>query len=152
MLQNQNKQIHKRVLGVDIGLKRVGLALSDTQKIIASPLENLIVSQDLIHSVGVFVAFLEKLPYALEAIVVGLPLKMDGSDSTMTSHVRQFVKLLQEKVEIPVELMDERLSSVQADRSLMSANFTRKKRAQFVDRVSAVIMLRCYLDKRSRNV
>ena len=143
-----------RILAVDLGLARVGLAISDEQKIIASPLENLLALPDIRGTANRLLDLIEQLKrekgYVIEEIVVGLPLKMDGSDSKTTTHAREFVTILQEKSAIPVILHDERLTTVQAERSLMEGHFTRKKRARFVDRVSAVLLLQSYLQLRSR--
>jgi putative holliday junction resolvase len=141
----------RRILGVDFGLARIGLAISDKQHIIASPLENITVGVNQEGTIEKFLKELEKLRheknYDISLIVVGLPLKFDGTDSTTTSHVRSFVEKLKEKCPIAVVLFDERLTSVQADRTLLEVQFTRKKRAQFIDRISATILLQSYLDK-----
>jgi putative holliday junction resolvase len=138
------KRKRARILGVDYGLKRIGLALSDESKIIASPLETLTVSGNL---ETVIKAFLERIKiYELEVIVIGLPLKLNRTDSQTTEHVRKFAEELQKQIAIPIELFDERLTTVQADRALMEADFSRKKRAQLIDRLSAVILLQNYLD------
>ena len=146
----QKPKSRKRVLAVDFGQKRIGLAISDEQKIIASPLPNLAASYDHKITADLLIAYIEKLKlekgYEVEEIVVGMPLKMNGTDSTTTTSTRSFIEVLKEKVSIPVKILDERLTSVQAERSLMDANFSRKKRSQLVDSVSAVILLQCYLD------
>ena len=142
--------VRKRILGVDFGHARIGLALSDESQIIASPLENLVVRNQ--NPADVFAAFLAKLikekGYSIEVIVVGLPLLMSGKDSQTTADARKFVDELRAKISTPIELFDERLTSVQADRLLIEADFTRKKRASFVDRVSATLLLQGFLDKR----
>ncbi len=147
-MQPQKKR--SRILAVDVGLKRIGLAISDEQKIIASPLENLLAAEAIKPTIQRLLASVEKIKTEkgceIEEIVIGLPLKMNGTESTTTEHVRRFAAALKENTIITVHLLDERLTSVQAERMLMDANFTRKKRAQFVDRVSAVILLQCYLD------
>jgi putative holliday junction resolvase len=149
----QKPKSRKRILAVDFGQKRIGLAISDEQKIIASPLPNLAASYDHHKTCAHLLELIEKLKaekgYEVEEIVVGMPLKMNGSDSTITAATRSFIETLKEKINIPVMVLDERLTSVQAERSLMDANFSRKKRAELVDRVSAVILLQCYLDLRA---
>jgi len=141
-----------RILALDVGLKRIGLAISDEMKIIASPLENVGAEKSLETTIEKVVAHIEMLKkerhYVIEKIVVGLPLKLDGSESDITQHARAFFGLLSQKASCAVELFDERLTSVQADRALQEFDFTRKKRAQFVDRVSASILLQSYLDRR----
>jgi putative holliday junction resolvase len=141
----------KRILGVDFGLARIGLAISDCQHIIASPLENILAGRTVEETVVNFIKELEKLQHAknydIGLIVVGLPLKFDGTDSPSTGHARSFVNKLKEKSPIPIVLFDERLTSVQADRALLEVQFTRKRRAQLIDRISATILLQSYLDK-----
>jgi putative holliday junction resolvase len=139
----------KRVLAVDVGLARIGLAISDEQKIIATPLTTLQVKANPKESVSLLVKEIEKLSlekgYEIDEIIIGLPLRMDGSESKTTTYVRGFAEALKDKTTIAVRLFDERLTSIQAERSLMEANFSRKKRAQFVDQVSAVILLQSFL-------
>ena len=146
--------MRKRILAIDLGRARIGLALSDESKIIASPLLNLEAEREMPKTVGKVVQQIKQIEQEkkceIEEVVVGLPLKMNGTDSDTTAFVRQFHEALQQVVGIPVTLFDERLTSIQADRALMEFDFTRKKRAQFVDRMSAVILLQCYLEKRSR--
>jgi len=143
-----------RVLGIDFGLARIGLAISDPLRVIASPLENLAATHSLEKTVEALVAYIAKLKsdkgYSIGEIVVGLPLHMDGSESERSQIVRQFASLLESKAELKVQLLDERLSSVQADRALMETGFSRKKRAQVVDRVSAVIILQTFLNQKAR--
>ena len=150
----QKQKSRKRVLAVDFGLKRIGLAVSDEQKIIASPLPNFEASHDVKATAKRLVEHIEKLAHEknceIEEIVVGLPLKMDGSESKSTQNARLFIDVLKEKVVIPVKALDERLTTVQAERTLMDANFSRKRRSELVDSVSAVILLQCYLDLRGR--
>ena len=145
-----SKKPSGRILAVDFGLARIGLAISDVRRIIATPLSNLLSTKDVKKAAIILKEHLEILKkdhgYDIEEIVVGLPLMLNGQDSDATKQVRLFTSSLQEIVPIPVHLFDERLTSVQADRSLREGNFTRKKRAQFVDRISAVILLQVYLD------
>lgn len=144
----------ERVLGIDFGHVRIGLAISDPLKVIASPLENLLAKNTLEATVAALVAHLAHLKkekgYRVNAVVVGLPLHMDGSESERSQIVRQFATLLEKALQLPVHLLDERLSSVQAERALMEGGFSRKKRAQVVDRVSAVILLQTFLNQTSR--
>lgn len=142
-----------RILGVDFGLKRIGLSVSDPMCIIASALENLEAGPTVDASAKKLVAHLETLKtvkgYIIKEVVIGLPLHMNGSDSERSQLVRQFAKAVEALSNLPVHLLDERLSTVQADRALIETGFTRKKRAQVVDRVSAVILLQTYLSQKS---
>ncbi len=141
-----------RILGVDFGLRRIGLAISDPMFIIATALDNLEAGHSVKTSCQALVNHLEKLNkekgYNVAEIVIGLPLHMNGQESERSSLVREFAALVHEATKLPVHLLDERLSTVQADRALIETGFTRKKRASVVDRVSAVIMLQTFLSQR----
>ena len=146
----------KRILACDFGLKRVGLAISDEQKIIASPLPNLLAGTSPKKTAELLAKYIATLKtekqYDVEEVVVGLPLKMDGTESTMTQTVRLFIKELESLLTIPVKALDERLTSVQADRSLIEANFNRKKRASLVDSVAAILLLQSYLSLKGHSL
>lgn len=141
-----------RILAVDFGLKRIGLAISDPLLIIATALENLEAGRSVALSAQALTKHLETLKkeknYTIAEIVVGLPLHMSGQESERSGLVREFAAQVAELSQLPVHLFDERLSTVQADRALIETGFTRKKRAQMVDRVSAVILLQTYLTQR----
>lgn len=141
-----------RVLAIDFGHARIGLAISDLLRVIASPLENVQAVANLAKTVEALVLYLEKLKkekgYVVGEVVIGLPLHMDGKESERSAIVRQFAELVEQALKVPVHLLDERLSSVQAERSLIETGFTRKKRAQVVDRVAAVILLQTFLNQR----
>lgn len=141
-----------RILSVDFGLKRIGLAISDPLFIIATALDNLEAGHSVKLSAQALAKHLEVLKkeknYSVAEIVVGLPLHMNGQESERSAMVREFASTVAELTQLPVHLFDERLSTVQADRALIETGFTRKKRAQVVDRVSAVIMLQTYLTQR----
>lgn len=133
-----------RAVGVDFGLRRIGIAISDPLQVVASALPTL-------DFVGSPEARAQKLlallaPYSPVLIVVGLPLRLDGTSSEITEETRAFATLLEKLSGLPIVLWDERLTSAQADRTLRQANLTRKKRALHVDQVSAAIVLQNYLD------
>ena len=140
----------KRVLGVDFGMKRIGLALSDEMKILASPLKTFSASKKMEDTVEGLVKELtqhqQDYRYELETIVVGFPLKMSGKMGLISDEVNAFVSALENVVSIPIIKWDERLTSVLADRAMMEGSFTRKKRTQKLDELSAVIILQNYLD------
>lgn len=148
-----DKPLPTRVLGVDYGIARIGLALSDERKVIATPWMTFPTEKKLEGTVKALVSLLEKhqseQQYTLEAIVVGLPLMMSGKVGLMADEVNHFIALLKELVSIPIVTWDERLTSVLAERSLREASLSRKKRAKLVDKVSAVIILQNYLDSKS---
>ncbi|MEX1012886.1 MAG: Holliday junction resolvase RuvX [Waddliaceae bacterium] len=141
-----------RIIGIDFGLRRIGLALSDESKILATPLETYLIENKMEKSVANLMSHLlehsKSHYYTIEMIVVGMPYMMNGSHGHLADEVDHFVTLLKNHTEIPIVTWDERLSSVQADRSLREANLSRKKRKQHVDKVAATLILQSYLDSR----
>ena len=138
-----------RILGLDIGHKRIGLAISDGLGLTAQALSVLKrngVNQDL-RKLKEIIADRD-----IKKIVVGLPLNMNGSAGKMAVEVLDFVKLLKENLGLPVTTRDERLTSLQAERLLLEADISRKKRKGVIDKLSAQLILQGYLDnKESRN-
>ena len=132
-----------RILAIDHGSKRMGIAVSDELKMIAQPLEFIPAEP--------FAACLERIQVILrekevEMILVGMPRNMDGSYGPAAQKVRDFVVALQSAVTVPIKTLDERLTSVQANRLLVQANVRREERKQKVDKMAAAILLQSYLD------
>lgn len=144
-----------RIAAIDYGMARIGLALSDERKIIASPLVTVAAAKRMEQRVDQVLRVLtqhqEANRYHLEEIVVGLPLLMSGKAGLLADEVNHFVEQLRKVTTIPVILWDERLTTVQAERSLREGGMTRKKRTKFVDTVSAAILLQSYLDNKNLN-
>lgn len=144
-----NKARGTRILSIDFGLARLGLAISDEMKIIATPLPTLQAEKKGEETVNKLLAFLEQHRaenhYDLEKIVIGMPLMMDGKVGHLADEVKHFISLLQAKIQVPIIAWDERLTTVMAERSLREASLSRKKRAQKVDSISALIILQNYL-------
>jgi putative Holliday junction resolvase len=134
-----------RILALDLGKKRIGLALSDELGVTAQGLETLQrtnIREDL--------ARLAKLASDrnVTLILMGNPLHMNGREGRGTGHARDFGARLQAATDIPVQLWDERLTTVQAQRVLRESGVSIEKRAKAVDRLAAVILLESYLDSR----
>jgi putative Holliday junction resolvase len=132
-----------RILALDHGTKRIGVAISDELKMIAQPLEFIPAEP--------FADFLNRLRVILkekevEVILVGLPRNMDGSHGPATLKVEAFVAALRNAITIPIETRDERLTSVMANRVLIQAGVRRDKRKEKVDKMAAAILLQSYLD------
>ena len=144
------KNIPKRVLGIDYGLSRIGVAISDERQIVALPLHVVKAEKRSEETIKNLLKAISDicLKYNCEIveIVIGLPLMMSGRTGIQADAVKDFVKLFAEKSLIPVKTWDERLTTVQADRALRESNFNRKKRSTLVDTVSATIILQSYLD------
>ena len=135
-----------RVLAIDHGTKRMGIALSDPSGMIALPLEFIPAEP--------FNAFLDRLKSLIrekevEMILIGMPRNMDGSYGPAAAKVREFVAVLKETIAIPVQTWDERLTSAQANRFLIQADVSRKNRKDKVDQAAAAILLQSFLDSHS---
>ena len=135
-----------RALGVDPGTKRIGLAVSDLSGTIASPLSVLRTSRSREHDLRE-IARIARGEEA-EVIVIGLPLNMDGSTGPAAKAATATAKRLATLVDVPVELHDERLTTVTAERSMMEAGLDGVQRRQRVDKVAAAVMLQSWLDAR----
>jgi len=134
-----------RVLAVDPGAKRVGLALSDPTGTIAQPLSTLPAEPR-----DTLVERLAEVARQNEVtrIVVGLPLRMDGSHGPEARSAQQLAAALRKAARLPVELVDERLTTAAAERSLIAGGVRRASRRQTVDRVAAALLLQTHLDKK----
>ncbi len=132
-----------RVLALDYGTKRIGVALSDELKMIASPLEYIPA-----EPVDEFLTRLESIVRErnVESILVGLPRNMDGSLGPAAEKVRDFVEILRGRFSVPIRTWDERLTSAQANRLLIESGVRRDVRKQQVDKMAAAILLQSYLD------
>jgi putative Holliday junction resolvase len=132
-----------RILAIDHGTKRMGIAISDELKILAQP-----VGFILAEPAADFLAALKKLllEKEVETILVGLPRNMDGSYGPAAQKVQEFVATLKSALTIPIRTWDERLTSVQANRFLIEGNVRREKRKEKVDAMAASILLQSYLD------
>lgn len=138
------KEIPGRILGVDFGDVRTGLALSDPSRFLASGLET--IAPGGLEKTAVAVAERAKEEDAV-AIVVGLPKNMDGSEGARADRCRQFAERLAELSGLPVVLLDERLTTVAASRILNEANVRGKDRKKVVDTLSAEILLQNLLSR-----
>ena len=134
-----------RVLGLDVGSKRIGLAISDPLGITAQGLET-------IHRQNKRLDFaqLEKIirEYEVTEIVVGYPLRMSGAEGIQTEKMQRFAEELRQRFPLPVHLWDERLSSAQANRLLRETEMSIKRRGQVVDQMAAVLILQSWMDAR----
>jgi putative holliday junction resolvase len=139
-----------RIVGIDYGLARIGLAISDENKIIAFPLATITTEKKSEDTAAKLLESLNKHQEAyhceIEHIVIGLPLMMSGKMGLLADEVKHFVEILKTLTSIPITCWDERLTTVQAERSLRESSMTRKKRAKVIDAVAAVIILQNFLD------
>ncbi|HLZ95280.1 MAG TPA: Holliday junction resolvase RuvX [Candidatus Dormibacteraeota bacterium] len=133
-----------RILAVDPGTKRVGLALSDPTATIASALVT--VEADPSETLAARLAAIAAAQEA-ERVIVGLPRNLDGSRGPAAAAAERLATDLRKASKLPVETVDERLTTVVADRSLLAAGATRRERRLAVDRVAATLLLQGYLDR-----
>ncbi|HEX3535840.1 MAG TPA: Holliday junction resolvase RuvX [Stellaceae bacterium] len=136
-----------RLIGLDVGSKTIGLALSDTRLVIASPLDTIRRRRFRDDAAVLFAAIDE---HAVGGLVIGLPLALAGNDSSRTQSVRQLARNVLALREMPVLLWDERLSTAAVTREMIAHDMTRKRRAEIVDRVAAAYILQGCLDAMGR--
>lgn len=136
-----------RVLALDLGTKRIGVAVSDRSGIIAGPLTVIQRSGSTARDHAVIKALVAE--EEAELVVVGLPLNMNGSHGPAAKGAIAEANALASVVGVPVETFDERLTTVSADRVLMEANLSAQARRKVVDKVAAAVMLQAWLDGRA---
>lgn len=132
-----------RIMGLDVGVKRIGIALSDPMGWTAqghSVLQRSELEADL-KSIGQICR-----DHEVEKIVVGLPRNMDGSIGPKALEVQEFARLVEEALALKIDYWDERLSTFSAERILIEANLSRRRRKQVIDKMAAVTILQGYLD------
>ena len=132
-----------RLMGLDLGTKTIGVSLSDLNWLIATPLETIMRKKFTIDAVRLL-KIIDK--HEVKGLVIGLPRHMNGSEGPRAQSTRAFVRNLQGRLSIPILLWDERLTTIAAERVLLSANLSRKRRAQVIDKVAATIILQGALD------
>jgi len=132
-----------RLIGLDVGERRIGVAVSDEKHVVALP--ECVVER---RSVDEDVRELSEIARAkgAELFVVGLPLRLDGTHGVEAEGVTEFARRLEERSGIPVEMSDERLSTKEAERHLIKSGVKRKRRRNIVDKMAAQIILQSYID------
>jgi len=136
----------KRILGVDYGAVRVGLSLSDESATLATPLE-VVARANAPERIRQLVS--EK---AVGIVLIGMPRNMDGSYGPQADVVRQFAQALSREVAVEIRFWDERLTSRAAERMLVEADVSRKRRKAVVDKLAAQQMLQSYLDAQAAGI
>jgi len=132
-----------RILALDHGTKRIGVAVSDELKMIAQPLE-FIPAEPFEDAITRLKAILREKE--VELVLIGMPRNMDGSYGPAALKVQEFVAVLKDKIVVPIQTWDERLTSAQAQRFLIEGNVRRQQRKEKVDKTAAAILLQSYLD------
>ena len=132
-----------RILALDLGKRRIGLAISDPLRITAQGLPNLVRTR-IRDDLGALEQMVREREVGL--ILLGNPINMRGTEGRQSVWVREFAAAMEKRTGLPVKLWDERLTSVEAGRVLRASGISIEKRAAAVDRLSAVILLQSYLD------
>jgi putative Holliday junction resolvase len=144
------KQILKRgqrILGLDVGTKTIGLAISDASLTVASPLTTIARTKFTEDARRIARVIDER---GVGALVIGLPVSMDGREGRRCQSVRQFARNLSEVIAIDMAFWDERLSTAAVERTLIEADMSRKRRAEVVDKLAAAFILQGALDRMAR--
>lgn len=138
-----------RILGLDFGSKTVGVAVSDPTGLIASGVE--IIRRDREDKLRKTLSRIEELivQYEVERIVLGCPLNMDDSSGDRVRKTEEFKEMLVRRTGIPVDFMDERLSTVEAIELMNEAGIAGKDRKEYVDKIAATFILQWYLDEKN---
>ncbi|HZD54646.1 MAG TPA: Holliday junction resolvase RuvX [Candidatus Aquicultoraceae bacterium] len=136
-----------RILGLDYGSRRIGAAISDPLGIIAQPLSAIRRrgNEKDVDAVGGLVR-----EYAVDAVLIGLPLTLGGEEGDQAKKARLFGDRIRDRLKIPVETWDERMTTVQAERHLIASGVRREKRKEIRDSLSAMFLLQSALDYRNR--
>ncbi|MBR4580765.1 MAG: Holliday junction resolvase RuvX [Lachnospiraceae bacterium] len=138
-----------RILGLDFGSKTVGVAVSDPTGLIATGVE--IIRRDREDKLRKTCARIEELigQYEVERIVLGCPFNMDDSSGDRVAKTMQFKEMLERRCGLPIDLMDERLSTVEAIELMNEAGIAGKERKEYVDKIAATFILQWYLDEKN---
>jgi putative Holliday junction resolvase len=138
-----------RIVAVDVGARRVGLAISDASRTLARPLEAIAVTSeaDAVARVAKRIAQLDQEDEGIATIVVGLPASLDGTPTPQTAQVRAFIARLSKQTSLPIATEDERLTSREAESRLARREKDWRKRKAQLDAASAAIFLQDYLDR-----
>lgn len=150
MITNDIAEFHaalppmRAIVGLDLGTKTIGVAVSDSFRGVASPLET-IKRKKFTLDAEQLIAILNKREVA--GVILGLPLNMDGSEGPRSQATRAFARNLSKLWEGPISFWDERLSTVAAEKALLEADATRKRRAEVIDNIAASFILQGALDR-----
>jgi putative holliday junction resolvase len=134
-----------RVLGIDLGSRRIGIAVTDGLGLTAQP-HTMIERHGGMRDINAIAAVVKKLE--VERIVLGLPLDCEGNEGPAAQRARAFADKLRANLQLPVELVDESFSTVEAEEVLLAADLSRARRKQVVDKLAAAVILRRWLEAR----
>ena len=136
-----------RLLGLDVGTKAIGMALSDVTRSVATPYHTVRRTKFTEDAKAIEAAIEE---HEIGAVVIGLPLNLDGSEGPRAQSTRAFARNLAARIAVPILFWDERLSTAAVERHLIEADASRKRRAEVIDRMAAAYILQGALDRLKR--
>ncbi len=136
-----NQQLHGRRVALDVGGRRVGLAVSDELGMVASPVRTVDIKREGMH--GLIQAISKYNPVE---VIIGLPTGLSGFEGPQAAEVRRFAGEVAQHVDVPITYWDERLTTFAADQALMESGYRTKRRKEMVDAVAASLILQSYLD------
>ena len=136
-----------RLLGLDVGTKTIGMALSDVTRSVATPYHTVRRTKFTEDAKAIEAAIEE---HEIGAVVIGLPLNLDGSEGPRAQSTRAFARNLAARIAVPIVFWDERLSTAAVERHLIEADASRKRRAEVIDRMAAAYILQGALDRLKR--
>ena len=139
----------KRLMGLDLGTKTIGVAISDVERRIASPLETIRRTKFKADAVALL-AIIAK--HDIGAIILGKPLNMDGSQGPRVQATEAFARNLRNLTDLPILYQDERLSTAAVTRTLIDADTSRARRAELVDKLAAAYILQGFIDRMSGSI
>lgn len=135
-----------RIMALDIGDRTIGVACSDEGLILASPIETIIRRGPKADSMRVEALVRDR---GVSRVLAGLPLTLRGEAGPQSAKVNDFVEVLRRRLKVPVEMVDERLSTREAERTLIAADLSRTRRKEVIDQMAAVLILQTWLDARA---
>lgn len=138
-----------KILGLDLGSKTLGMAISDSLEIIANPIGTVRFSENDLQAALMATKKVVK-EYDVKKIVLGLPKHMSGDIGVQAEYCLEFKKMLEKELSLEVVMIDERLTSQMAERVMLKADISRSKRKKNVDKLAATIILQTYLDIHSK--
>ncbi len=135
---------YARVLGLDLGTKTIGMALSDVSRTVATPLSTIKRTKFKVDVEQLFATIDE---HEIAGLILGMPVNLDGSEGPRAQSTRSFARNVSQLRDIPIVLWDERLSTVAAERTLLEADASRKRRSEVIDKMAAGFILQGALDR-----
>jgi putative Holliday junction resolvase len=142
----------KRIIGIDYGKARIGVALAYESQNLALPHKTIQASPSLSMTLTTVLKELKEVLKEAKSVIIGLPILLNGKDSKMTEEVRLFAEELKKLISIPIFLWDERLTTAFIKKSLIETKVKRKKRDKISDPLAATLILQNYLDSSNNNL